>query len=149
MIRLRRAKPEDGASLGNLFRRSRRLLTFLPHLHTAEEDNWFIREIVLQTQLVTVAEQDDALLAFMAEDGDCITQLYVEPALRRLGAGSILVGDAKTRHDELWLWCFASNTPARAFYEKHGFVAERFTDGSDNEERQPDVLYRWFRSPGG
>jgi hypothetical protein len=40
------------------------------------------------------------------------------------------------------------HTPAEDlafFYERHGFRAERETDGARNEEWQPDVLYRWTR----
>ena len=36
----------------------------------------------------------------------------------------------------------AKNTP---LYERHGFRAIHFTDGRDNEERTPDVRYRWQR----
>ena len=32
---------------------------------------------------------------------------------------------------------------ARQFYEARGFIASEFTDGSRNEEREPDVLYVW------
>ncbi len=39
------------------------------------------------------------------------------------------------------LYCFHANTGARAFYERHGFKAVAFSDGSTNEERCPDVLY--------
>jgi hypothetical protein len=39
------------------------------------------------------------------------------------------------------LWCFQANSGARRFYERHGFVAVEFTDGHDNEEGCPDVLY--------
>jgi len=35
------------------------------------------------------------------------------------------------------------NEPARRFYERHGFVAEELTEGAANEERAPDVRYRW------
>jgi hypothetical protein len=31
------------------------------------------------------------------------------------------------------------------FYERHGFMAIEFTDGSGNEEKEPDVLYRWTK----
>jgi hypothetical protein len=44
------------------------------------------------------------------------------------------------------LWTFQRNAPARRFYEKEGFVAVRETDGSGNEEREPDVLYLWKRA---
>jgi Uma2 family endonuclease len=46
---------------------------------------------------------------------------------------------------ELRLWTFQRNAAARAFYQAHGFVAQRMT-GGDNEEREPDVLYRWVRA---
>ena len=39
------------------------------------------------------------------------------------------------------LWCFQSNTAARRFYERHGFVEVASTAG-ENEEGAPDVLYR-------
>ena len=35
----------------------------------------------------------------------------------------------------------AGNTDARRFYERHGFTAVASSDGSDNEEREPDVRY--------
>ena len=44
------------------------------------------------------------------------------------------------------LWCFQANPPARHFYEARGFRAIRFTDGADNEEKTPDVRYRWERA---
>jgi hypothetical protein len=43
----------------------------------------------------------------------------------------------------LRLWTFASNAGAQRFYERHGFVETRRTDGRDNEERAPDILYVW------
>ena len=41
----------------------------------------------------------------------------------------------------LRLYTFQSNEGARRFYERHGFAAVAFGDGSDNEEREPDVRY--------
>jgi ribosomal protein S18 acetylase RimI-like enzyme len=43
----------------------------------------------------------------------------------------------------LQLWTFQVNTPACRFYERHGFVEAGRTDGSGNEEREPDVRYSW------
>ena len=37
---------------------------------------------------------------------------------------------------------------ARRFYEERGCRAVRFTDGRDNEEKVPDVRYRWERAAG-
>ncbi|GAB1619971.1 hypothetical protein AAOGI_00210 [Agarivorans albus] len=39
------------------------------------------------------------------------------------------------------LYTFQENRAARQFYEKQGFEAIEFTDGSANEENVPDVLY--------
>jgi hypothetical protein len=41
------------------------------------------------------------------------------------------------------LWTFQANAPARRFYERHGFGAVEFGDGSGNEEGEPDVRYVW------
>jgi putative acetyltransferase len=38
---------------------------------------------------------------------------------------------------------FQANERARRFYEKRGCVPVEFTDGSGNEEKTPDVRYRW------
>ena len=35
------------------------------------------------------------------------------------------------------------NTAARMFYERHGFRVVSLSDGSNNEERCPDVLYEF------
>jgi putative addiction module component (TIGR02574 family) len=39
------------------------------------------------------------------------------------------------------LYTFQANTRARSFWERHGFKAIAYSDGSTNEERCPDVLY--------
>jgi len=64
-----------------------------------------------------------------------------------MGIGSLLLGCAKEEMDEIRLWTFQRNAGARAFYQRHGFTAEEETDGTDNEEREPDVLYHWRRLP--
>jgi hypothetical protein len=43
----------------------------------------------------------------------------------------------------LRLHVFQRNYRARAFYEARGFTAAAFSDGADNEEQEPDVLYEW------
>jgi ribosomal protein S18 acetylase RimI-like enzyme len=61
--------------------------------------------------------------------------------------GTALLDHAKARRpDGLALWVFQMNTPAQLFYEAHGFVAVRATDG-DNEEGAPDLRYVWGSHP--
>ncbi len=144
-IELRLASAADADDIAALFAVSRRLLTFLPDLHTVEEDRAHIRDSVLPTYRVTVAERDGRIVGFMAELEGWIEHLYIDAAELRTGVGSALLADAQARNRSLELWCFADNLRGRAFYEKHGFVAVKFTDGASNEAKAPDILYRWER----
>jgi GNAT superfamily N-acetyltransferase len=112
--------------------------------HTAAEVERWIADFLLPTHEVWLAEIDAAPVGFMALQDDWVDQLYLDPAHWRRGIGSSLIGLAKSRAPgRLQLWCFQVNLRARIFYEAHGFTPERFTDGTDNEEREPDVLYAW------
>lgn len=82
------------------------------------------------------------LLGILVLDGDCIDQLYVDPATTGQGIGSRLLSVAKAqRPGGLRLWTFVSNLRAQRFYERHGLVEVQRTNGSDNEERAPAILY--------
>jgi len=146
MISLRLATEADADAIAALFAVSRRLLTFLPDLHTVEEDQVFVRDHVLVDYRVTVAERDGEIVGFMAELEGWIEHFYMDPAQLRSGIGTVLMADAKSRNQRLELWCFANNLRARAFYEQQGFVAVEFTDGARNEAKAPDILYRWDRT---
>ena len=148
MITLRLATEADAADIAALFATSRRLLTFLPDLHTVEEDRVYVRDKVLRDFRVTVAERHGAIVGFMAELEGWIEHLYVDAAQLRSGVGSVLIADAQSRNEDLQLWCFANNLRGRAFYERMGFEAVKFTDGARNEARAPDILYRWEREFG-
>lgn len=144
----RPATAKDATAIANVFSPSFRLLTFLPMLHTEEEDLWFIENMVLKECAVTVAEGDEGIVAFLARQGEEIRMLYTHPDFIGAGAGNLLVEGAKRSGvAALELWCFQANTHARRFYERRGFKAIRFTDGHDNEEKMPDVRYRWSRDP--
>ncbi|WP_408612609.1 N-acetyltransferase [Glycomyces luteolus] len=56
-----------------------------------------------------------------------------------------MLARAKRRRPELDLRVFEQNTGARAFYARHGFSEIASGDGSDNEERLPDLHLRWRR----
>ena len=90
-----------------------------------------------------------SVVAIMALEGDDLGQLYVHPDWLGRGVGSRLVELAKQQKPGgLRLYTFQVNDRARRFYERHGFVAEWFGDGSANEERQPDVRYVWHPGSG-
>ncbi len=135
----------DADAIAAVLTPSFRLLAFLPMLHTAGEDRAFVADVVLKECAVTVAERDGRVVAFLARAGEEIRLLYTHPAFIGGGAGRLLLDGAKASAEALELWCFQANTAARRFYERHGFRAVRFTDGRDNEEKTPDVRYRWVR----
>ena len=148
-IALRRAEPDDAAAVAAVFSPSFRLLTFLPNLHTVEEDRRFITDVILKDCAVSVAELAGRIVAFLARDGEEVRLLYTHPDFIGRGAGGRLLEAAKQEDvQSLELWCFQANTAARRFYEAHGFKPIAFTDGTGNEEKTPDVRYRWERACG-
>ena len=141
---LRRAAACDADAIANVCCTSFRLLTFLPMLHTIEEHRWFIANVTLKECEVTVAEDESGIVAFLARRGEEIRLLYTRPDRIGMGAGTQLIEATKASGvGALELWCFQANQRARRFYEARGFHAIRFTDGAVNEERTPDVRYRW------
>lgn len=147
-IRRRLATAIDADGLTSVFSPSFRLLTFLPMLHTVEQDRWFIENVILKECEVWVAERDGRIVSFLARDGEEIRMLYTHPDFVGSGAGSLLLEAVKASGvAALELWCFQANVRGRKFYEERGFRAVRFTDGADNEEKMPDVRYRWERMP--
>src|ERR1700731_3456202 len=146
-FKLRRATACDADPIASVYWASFRLLTFLPMLHTAEENRWFIANVILNECEVTVAEDETGIVAFLALKGEEVRLLYTRPDRIGMGAGTQLIEAAKASGlGALELWCFQANARARRFYEARGFRAIRFTDGADNEERMPDIRYRWERS---
>lgn len=143
VIRLREATAADAGEIAEVFTASRALLTFLPKLHSADEDRAFIANHIVPQYRLTLAEEDGRLLGYMAEGEAWIEQLYVSPMAVRRGVGSALMAEVKARQERLELWCFKQNVTGRAFYAVQGFEALYETDGSGNEERAPDVRYRW------
>ncbi len=120
-------------------------LPWLAGLHTPDEDRAYFRNRLFPAcEMWGVAEND--IIGIIAFRPGWIDQLYVLPQFQRRGAGNAILDVAKAASPSLQLWTFQKNASARSFYEARGFVAIEETDGSTNEEREPDVLYRWVRS---
>lgn len=93
--------------------------------------------------------QDGALLGYLVLDPEWLDSLYVRPELTGRGVGSVLLELAKgLRPAGFGLWVFESNVAAQRFYRRHGLVAVRRTDGSENEERSPDIEMAWLGTDG-
>jgi GNAT superfamily N-acetyltransferase len=120
-------------------------LPALKCLHTPGEDRWFFRERVFASCELWGAFDGADMLGMIAFRGEWIDQLYVLPEAQGQGVGCSLLEIAQAAHGLLQLWTFQRNAAARRFYEARGFWLVRETDGSRNEEKEPDALYRWKR----
>ena len=113
--------------------------------HFFYEDRDYFRDHILPSNDVWVLEMDGRPVAFMAMRDDFIDHLYIDPHYQRRGLGRALVDFARERSPEhVWLYTLQINVNARAFYEKNGFVAEKFGI-SPSPENEPDVEYHWRR----
>jgi putative acetyltransferase len=96
-------------------------MTYLPRLHTPEEDLHFIRGVVLPNQEVWSAEDAAELVGFASLADDELTHLHVAPHARNRGIGARLFRHATgCQPDGFMLWTFQANERARRFYERHG-----------------------------
>ena len=138
---LRLAIGSDAAAIATMMRASLNAFDWMPVLHTPKQDLFFIRDIVLPNQQVTVAIAGERIVGFIAVGGEWVEQLYLDPGWTGQGIGSRLLAQATAGMSHVKLHCFQANAGAQRFYERHGFRAEAFGDGSANEEGPPDILY--------
>jgi GNAT superfamily N-acetyltransferase len=120
-------------------------LPTLKGLHTPDEDRAFFRGHLFAICEMWGACEDGGMTGLIAFRDGWIDQLYVLPRAQERGVGTSLLEIAQDAFDHLQLWTFQRNANARRFYERRGFVLVRETDGSRNEEREPDALYLWTR----
>jgi putative acetyltransferase len=107
----------------------------------------FFQRVVVTENQIWVYEQDGVPLGFFAIQGEFIDRFYVDPAHHRQGIGQAMLMKARQllpKH--MWLYTHVANKMARAFYEKNGFVAEKF-GVSPEPESEPDVEYHWRANP--
>ena len=108
----------------------------------AEQRHYFLRN-VLPHHRVRLALLGNELVAFIAASDQSIAQLYVRVGFERRGIGTLLVDWAKQNSSgTLWLYTFARNLGACAFYERQGFrVSAR---GYEPSWQLEDIKYQWF-----
>jgi ribosomal protein S18 acetylase RimI-like enzyme len=115
-----------------------------PHPIEAQEQ-YFLREVQARHE-VRVALRGDALVGFVAADAESVVQLHVRVGCWRRGIGTRLLDWAKSQSGgSLWLYTFARNARARAFYERNGFEAVAY--GFEPTWRLADLRYRWVAGP--
>ena len=142
---IRRATAPDAAATADVYLRS--FTVALPTVvrpRSDEEVRTYIRDVVVPSRETWVAVAEEQIVGLMVLADDLLSQLYLAPDWRGRGLGDRFVALAKERSPRgLSLWTFQVNKPAHRFYERHGFVETERTDGSGNEEREPDVRYVW------
>jgi ribosomal protein S18 acetylase RimI-like enzyme len=150
VVRIRRPRAADLAAeadaTATMYLAARNaMLPGLRDPHTEAETRAWMRDTVFTRYSVRLAESDQEIVGFAARDGAWLMQLYVKPGWTNLGIGSNLLheilADAAFVTPVLRLYTFARNEGARRFYERHGFTAVAFGDGTTNQEGEPDVRY--------
>lgn len=148
--KVRQARHTDATECAQVYLRSRAFaLPTVPLVHEPREvRRWMADEVVGRADM-WVAEVDGTVVGLMVLDhgrggAGWIEHLYLDPAWIGRRLGDRFVELAKERlADGIELWSFQANEAASRFYERHGFIADERTDGAGNEERSPDVRYRW------
>ena len=146
--RIRRAGPADAEQVADAYLLARaaaeRAGTIPRGVHAEVDVRAWMADRVREDE-VWVAETGGGIAGFARLEPGRLEALYVRPEAQGEGFGSALLDHAKARHDELSLWVFVSNAPARAFYAGRGFAEVERTDGAANEERAPDIRMVWRR----
>lgn len=107
----------------------------------AEQKRYFVEQVLARHD-VRVALAGHELVGFVAADAASVAQLYVRVGWQRRGIGRTLLAWAKRQSSgTLWLYTFARNHRACAFYERHGFVA--IARGFEPTWQLEDVKYFW------
>lgn len=112
------------------------------HLYPFESQLEYFTMTVVPNHTIRIALRDDELVGFVAATKNSISQLYVHKANLGCGIGSRLLAWAKAQSaGSLWLFTFARNARARAFYEKHDFKVVAL--GFEPTWKLEDVKYQW------
>jgi GNAT superfamily N-acetyltransferase len=142
-LTLRPAEADDIDALVRVHLASRAAAAMPPGVHPEHEVRAWLTERHRRDE-IWVAEVDRGIAAYARMSETWLDDLYVAPEHAGHGIGSALLDVAKAqRPDGFCLWVFEMNTPARGFYARHGLVELERTDGSGNEEREPDIRMAW------
>jgi len=153
---IRPATTADADQVASVYLASQKAFVAFARLaHSDDDVRRWIADTLVPAGGVSVAVDDAThavvgMMAISTKDGvGWIDQLYLHPSAVGRGLGTRFVNQAKAElGSPIRLYCFQQNEPARRFYERLGFRAIAFGDGSENEERRPDILYEWIENPG-
>ncbi len=144
---LRPADEDDADALALIHLLARRAAPMPDPVHSDDDVRRWLRERVADHAPgaeTWVAEVEGVPVGYARTTAGWLDDLYVQPAHQGTGVGAALLDLVTARQPEgFCLWVFESNRPAREFYARHGLVELERTDGSANEEGEPDVRLAW------
>lgn len=110
--------------------------------HPLDEQIAYFEREVRPFHRVRVARASGLVVGFIASNRDAVSQLHVRVGHHRQGIGRCLLDLAKREsRGSLWLFTYARNRVACAFYESQGFkVVQR---GFEPFWQLEDVKYAW------
>lgn len=158
-IVFRAGSVEDAEGIADVYIDSRNtFLPYAPMAHTELQVRVWIAEHLIPECEITVVERRSVagegieivgvMALYRRREIGWLDQLFLAPSVVGQGIGTQLVARAKAELGApIHLYTFQQNAGARRFYERHGFRAIQFGDGSGNEEGCPDVLYEWTGDP--
>lgn len=143
----------DSKTITAIYLASRKeCIPYAPLAHKDDAIYSWVDEVLIKTDRIITASKEGVVYGFIATASDAgrqwINHLYIHPKHTGQGIGSALLEYALAPMPRpVYLYTFQANTGARRFYERYGFLALEFGNGSGNEERCPDVLYVLNQSP--
>ena len=146
-IEFRKAELNDAAEVASVYLQSRKtFVPFAPLAHSDDEVKGWIVNTLIPNGDVEIALIENEIVGMCGRSCrdpiSWIDHLYLKPGFEGRGIGSQLLERALAKLDRpVHLYTFQENRGACRFYERFGFVAIEYGDGSDNEEGVPDVLY--------
>jgi len=144
MYTLRTSRPEDGAALVDLWRRS----VDATHDFLSAADREAIDAEVcgfLPHAPVTVAvDENDQPRGFMLIDGTHMEALFVDPDVRGTGIGRQLLQHGLARHGALSTDVNLQNPQALGFYQRMGFI-ETGRSQVDSQGRPYPLIHLRYR----
>jgi len=144
-VLLRPARPLDAGAVAGILSGFIDEMDWLPRIHSRAEEVAFA-DTLIDRGWTTVAVHAGRVSGFLAQAGEEIHALYLDPGARGLGIGTRLIEAAKAGNQRLTLWCFQANRAAQGFYRARGFREAERTDGTANDEGLPDIRFVWERN---
>jgi GNAT superfamily N-acetyltransferase len=142
-LTLRPADESDGHLVATIHLQSRAAADMPPGVHADEAVRHWL-DGRLRADDVWIALLGPQPVGYARFTEVWLDDLYVLPDHQGHGVGSALLDLVKARRPGgFCLWVFEMNAPARGFYARHGLVELERTDGSGNEEKQPDIKLAW------